>query len=641
MELKRVLGRLAPRWPVLIIAGLVGAIGAFLYVQQRNSEVEPVYRAEAVVAIPVATEEGDPRETSSSAVSDELAAALELAKSVNQEELFKPNRFISGDTETNSLVFGAITGSEESAIVSATTMRSIYVAADPAFDVDAELAAKLDEAGTIADRLEELIPVTPAPVVTTPEEAAAAETELTVLQARESAITGQISELNETKIDSTDSEEIAGIDADIAELETELIALRVILIPLENAAEEAAEEAAAPETEDGAGGTEYPDLPIQDQWSIQALEDRLAELETESAPLIVANVTGAEIELPEVEVVDESPVVTPAWLGLVVGFIAGAVLWSAIILAFDRVRGVIWQAGDIKHVAVLTEGPAVGMEAPDLTDLERHRRKRSVQAIRSAIIGAGRLGEGTIVGFAAPPSTDPDVRDELAHDVAASVAAVGRSVLVVDLGFTGNTIMGPTYDRSGLRELFDSVGGDEATIRELATNAIHSAERRSNGLDVLTADADVIDPADILAGRPLTELLHQARELYDIVLVIQPTTTVNAGAGVDAYLQQQVVVSTRGKTRVSELNAVTIPRDAAHVQLVGTAILVPDPSDRPRSSGIAGGYDAGGEGPRSNRKVTSAIKRQRQEGSVDRLRSLESYSVEESAMLQSSESDRQ
>jgi hypothetical protein len=40
MELKRVMGRLAPRWPVLIIAGLIGAIAAFIFVGQRNSEVE-------------------------------------------------------------------------------------------------------------------------------------------------------------------------------------------------------------------------------------------------------------------------------------------------------------------------------------------------------------------------------------------------------------------------------------------------------------------------------------------------------------------------------------------------------------------------------------------------------------------------
>jgi hypothetical protein len=251
-----------------------------------------------------------------------------------------------------------------------------------------------------------------------------------------------------------------------------------------------------------------------------------------------------------------------------------------VLLGFDRMRGIVWQAGDIKNVSVLAEGPAISMNDRDATDLELQRRKRSVQAVRSAIIGAGRLGQGTIVGFASPPSTDPDVRDDLARDVGASLSAVGRSVLMVDLGFTGPPR--PRYRRKRAEgQLFHSVVDDENTIRERAAAAIDSADRRAPGLDVLTADSDVIDPADILAGRPLTELLNQARDQYDVVLVIQPTTTVNSGAGVDAYLQQQVIVCTRGKTRVSELNTIAIPRDAAHVQLVGAAILVPYSGDRP------------------------------------------------------------
>lgn len=640
MELKRVMGRLAPRWPVLLIAGLIGAIAAFIFVQQRNSEVEPVYSATATVDIPVAEEGGDGRGGSGSDLSEELAAALDLAKTVNEPELrMKEIRFVEADSENNALTFGAIEETEEAAIVAATSMRSAYVAADPSFDVNAELKAKLDEASLIAGRLDELIPEDVPPVIPTPEEAAAAETQLTLLQSRESALVNEISELNTTKLDTTDDEEIANIDEEIAGLEAELLALRVVLIPLEEAAEAAAAVAAEPEAADTTGQETYPDLPIEDQWTIQALSERLTTLQTESAELIVASVTGAEISLPEPEVVDESPSVTPTWLGLLVGFIAGAVLWAAVILGFDRMRGIVWQGGDIKAIPVLAEGPAVAMSYADLTDLERHRRKRSVQAIRSAIIGAGRLGEGTIVGFASPPSTEPYVRDELAHDVAASVAAVGRSVLVVDLGFEASSMIGPQRDRSGLRELFDSVGSDEAVIREKAAGAIASAERRGQGLDVLTADSDVIDPADILAGRPLTELLNQARDRYDIVLIIQPTTTVNSGAGVDAYLQQQVIVCTRGKTRVSEVNSLAIKRDAGHVQLVGAAILVPESSvDRSRRP-VA--MTDEGELVEGQRRQTSKIRRiggeRTNEASLDRIRSLENYSVEESAMLQSSE----
>ncbi len=642
MELKRVMGRLAPRWPVLIIAGLIGAIAAFVFVGQRNAEVEPVYSAEATVTLPT-IEVADARGPAN-AVSGELSTALELAKTVNETELRRDNRFVEADGETNTLIFEAIETTEEAAISGAQAMRQAYVDEDPAFDVNAELEKKLAEASLISGRVDELIPEKPAPVLPPIEESAAAAAQLSVLQSQRGALEAKIAELQDTRLDAA-SEDIAGIDASIERFRGDLATLLVQLRPLEDAAAAEAAEAVAGAAEGTDQAPDYGDLPLADQWSIQALEARLNDLQIESASLIVASVTGTGIVLPDAEVVDESPSVTPAWLGLVVGFLAGIVLWSAVLLGFDRMRGIVWQGGDIKNVSVLAEGPALPMNALNATDLELHRRKRSVQAVRSAIIGAGRLGQGTIVGFASPPSTDPDVRDDLARDVSASLSAVGRSVLVVDLGFTG-TAPARSTDGSGLRALFQSVTDDENTIREKAAAAIDSADRRAPGLDVLTADSDVIDPADILAGRPLTELLNQAREQYDVVLVIQPTTTVTSGAGVDAYLQQQVIVCTRGKTRVSELQTIAIPRDAAHVQMVGAAILVPYPGDRLRrpedidDQGQSEQYAASGTDGGAG-KLPSKLKRlgpnERGQGdpSRERLRALDSYSVEETALLQS------
>ncbi|MDH3464005.1 MAG: hypothetical protein OEM32_10320, partial [Acidimicrobiia bacterium] len=117
MEIRRVIGRLASRWLVLVIAGLVGAIGAFVFVQQRNSEVQPVYNAQATVEVPVPVDAGggDGRGSSNS-ISDELAVALDIAKTVNQDEVRLPTRFIEAEAETNSLIFVAIEDTELSAI---------------------------------------------------------------------------------------------------------------------------------------------------------------------------------------------------------------------------------------------------------------------------------------------------------------------------------------------------------------------------------------------------------------------------------------------------------------------------------------------------------------------------------------------
>ncbi len=658
MELRRVIGRLAPRWPVLVIAGLIGAVAAFAFVQRQNSEVEPVYRALAAVEVSTAAAGGDSR-GSSNVPSEELQEALELAKTVNETELARANKFVQADAASNSLVFGAIGRTEDVAIAAATSMRAVYVEADPNFDVETELAAKLAEAAIINGRLEELLPDQPTFVPPTPEERAANEARLNTLQTRETAIKAQISELETLRIDAETSAEVADLDARIEKQQENLTALLIELDPLEEqAAALAAAEAEAAAAE-AAGEDATPDiagLPLADQWAINALTDRLNTLKTESAELIVASETGASLELPGVEVTDESPSALPSWLGLVVGFIAGALIWSAVLLGFDRARGIVWQAGDVRTVPVLAEAPAAALDSRALTDMERQRRKRSVQAIRSAIIGSGEADQGSIVGFAAPASTEPGMRDALAYDVASSISTVGRSVLLVDLGFSDSSDYSfSKRDSSGLRDLFDSVTDDEETIRQRADAAIASAESRGHGLDVLVADSDVIDPADILAGRPVSELLEQGRQRYDVVIVIQPTTTVTPGTGVDAYLQQQIVVCTRGKTRVSEIAAESIQANAPHVQLVAAALLVPvSGAERARrGSGPASAQELGSRGEGSvvgmagdesgKRKVSSAIRRlgandqTPSEGTVERLRALESYSVEESALLRGTE----
>ncbi len=636
MELRRVVGRLAPRWLVLVIAGLVAAAGAFIFVQQRNGDVEPVYNAEASVEIPVAVV-SDGRGPSSD-IPPELAEALAIAEQVNEEELRRIDRFVNADAETGTLIFTAIEETQSDAIAAAVNMRALYVDADPSFDADAVLKKNLAEADIISKRLEELVP-TPAPVVEkTPEEIAVAEAQLELLNAQQAAITAKISELSSDRVETTDSGEISDIEDDLDNLKVQLEELLVILIPLQAAAEPVVVE------EDV-----EPDLPLPEKWTVAALEGRLTDLETESAALIVAGVTGADIELPDTAVTDESPNIVPIWLGIFVGFFAGVVIWSAVLIAWDRFRGVVWHTSDVKGLAVLTEGPAYSLGSDNLTDAERQRRKRSVQAIRSSIIRASREEEGVVVGFAAPSSTDSLVREDLAYDVAASVSAVGRSVLVVDLGFRPKTgletfLMG---EGGGLRELFDSVVSDEETIRNRAAAVIAAADTLSPGLDVLVADADVIDPADILAGRPLSELLDQAREGYDFVIVIQPSTSVVSGAGVDAYLQQQIIVCTRGKTSVREIEAEAIPPTAPHVQMVAVAILIPDaPSgavrnEESQSSVQSLGAQSGSSfGRHDDAEMAGAkrasVSRSVGDSKVDRIRRLESYSVDESSFIESS-----
>jgi hypothetical protein len=153
---------------------------------------------------------------------------------------------------------------------------------------------------------------------------------------------------------------------------------------------------------------------------------------------------------------------------------------------------------------------------------------------------------------------------------------VGRSVLVVDLGFTEkSTRSRHSEGMGGLRDLFESVTDDEETIRNRASAVIKAADMVATGLDVLVADPDIIDPSDLLAGRPLGELLEQARKQYDIVAVIQPSTGVGPGAVVDTHLQQQIIVCTRGRTTLSEIAREALPTTGIQNKVVGVVLVAP------------------------------------------------------------------
>lgn len=644
MKIKRVIGRLAPRWIALLLVGLVGAIGAFIVVQQRNGALVPEFVSKASVEIPIAETGADPR--SRTAIPDELAVALGMAETVNEEALKQVGNIVEIDTDAGTLVFTSTAPTEVGAIAEAVGLRAAYVAEDPVFDSDSELAKKLAEADKISTRLDELIP-DPEPVdELTAEESAIADAQLEILTARQDALNGKIGELQTNRLETEDADELDAIDEDLDKYQTQLQELLVELIPLQ-AAQDQQQQVTNDQNEDP-----YADLPIADQWSIEALQERLNTLETESSPLIVSSVTGQAIDLPDTVTSNQTPRRIPIPIAVVAGFIVGFIACSVVLVLLDRARGIVWATGDVKTLPVLTEAPGYSLGSSELTEIERQRRKKSVQAIRSAIISAANR-EGTVVGFGAPLSTDSLVREDLAYDVAASVAAVGRSVLVVDLGFREKSgletfLMG---EGGGLRELFDSVADDEETIRQRAASVIAAADNLGPGLDVLVADANVIDPADILAGRPLSELLEQGRRQYDIVIVVQPTTTIVSGAGVDAYLQQQIIVATRGKTTVSEIAAEAIPLNASHVQLVAVAIVVPDPGSNRRKGTDSSSYSQSREeapdpyyaeqpraGEEENVAAASGARRtSAPRGGTDRLRALESYSVDESAFLKASE----
>jgi hypothetical protein len=240
-------------------------------------------------------------------------------------------------------------------------------------------------------------------------------------------------------------------------------------------------------------------------------------------------------------------------------------------------RGVVWGGDDLADLVVLAKGPSGSLLAQDQSDAAREERKKVVQAARTAIMNSETAGHGSVVGFVSPPTTESLTSEALAFDVASSIGAVGRKVMVIDLAFSDQaretTAKHAEVDEA-LRLLFASGDSDLATIRSLATDVIAHAQGLTPSVAALVAESGTVDPSDILAGRPLGELVDQASLLYDFVLVVQPPRNLVPGSdSLHLLVQQQVLVATRGRTTVAELTSEVGANASGRPRILGVVLL--------------------------------------------------------------------
>jgi hypothetical protein len=553
--LASVLRGLGARWWFILAFALLGGFVAYTLVGDSNEGIEPQFRAEAVVSI--TNPEDDSREVDE-ILTEDHTVALEIANIVNATALRDQTNRISGAPEDGALTFVSMGRTAEEAATEAEEMRAAYVAADPRFGTETQLEENFAEAAVLEKRLDELTPSTTLPDIAPSEASADRSAQIAILEARVGAIQSEVNTIAAQLLDTTDSGEIAQLEARLGELQGSLTTLYTELQPLQG---------------DEVQPEEEPSVPITDTWTIQAIENRLAELQVESAGVIIDEINSSELELAEADVIDEtaSEQSLPIWL--LSGLTAGALLAAALVIIRDRSRRTIWHSRDLVGIPVIAEGPRERESVLESSPNLRRLRRKAIQTIRSAIVSSLSGTEGSVVGFVGPQTTSSRALKDLSYEVSASMAGIGRSVLIVDVGFAA--LPGDTASEggAGLTQLVGNVSDQDARIEERVTSVLDSASSMSPGLDILFADPDRVDPIDLLDGKPFKRLLERSIEVYDVVILVSPPDDIASATRITTSLQQQVIVATRGRTSLDEIEAEAILGSPSGLRLRGVVLL--------------------------------------------------------------------
>ena len=569
MELSRLRRMARARWWIILLAGLIGAAGAYAFIDVSNTNIEQKWSAVAAVEFTVADEGSGEAESTgggrsggateaAAAVGPLVEAADTLAQDANSAILEDEGGQILALPNAGRLEFLAIGANEAAALDVVDTMRENFRAVDPtALDVEAAINALVEEAARIQDQLKTYDPPQPPEA---PEIPAAVQAQIDVLGGRIAAVTADVgaiqgeiqTELAEEEPDEELlAEKQAALDFITAQL-ADLTQQQAALTPEPPEAEEFAL-TAAQELEKAAATARLQEIGVQYQ-DLLALGDGPSE---------------TAIYL-EIETTDETPAPTSPVLAGLLGLIGGFVLGFGVIIFIDRVREAVWVPGDMDKMPVLAEVP----QAAARFGGRRYRtaRQAGVRTVRSAVLGLFHAQGPSLVGFTGLGATDQGVTD-LVYDGAVSLAGVGRSVLLID----GNI--------GALASHRDLVAGGSTLADLIAQDAdnVAASGRASTVLDgtvepvpnlrVLPGDPRTVDPVDTLASKSFRELTQLAGERYDVVMVVGPSALSPFAYVMTGLVSAYVVVATMGRTRQQHIRQLATQFAGGKSRLIGAVLL--------------------------------------------------------------------
>ena len=563
-------------WWIILIAAVLGGAVAAVITSRSNQQIRRTFVASAPMEFIKLENESDDaferRLNSAKADADNVLAALGVESDSRLQ--------VTADVAAAELIFRASARQADEAEELATTFRDEYLNAEQSMTVVETISDRID---VIVERLEvlneERASLTPAPVVVEPDPEV--EVQRSLLEAVRADLQNRAEDIAVQIEDAEIAEtlgELLGTTAppegEEPDEEVDVAALQAELDTLLNALRDVEARIAELPVVDPA----MEELPLSTVDSLDelVLEQRIQDLEDEyiALSLSLQEESGQATVTGDVSVQDTTPEFQSRLTSGLTGVLVGAFLAAVAVAGFDLFRKKVWVVDDLEELSGLAEVPLRPRVVPDdrpwYTSVGPNRRRREVQTIRAALEAPMAKGPMT-VGITGLRAKSQNVQ-ELAADLATSLAVAGRSVLLIDTDFDSDTQLAE-YSPANitLTEMLVSSNGHESSAQ--FGKILAGLPEVMEGLTALPSGIGVADAADTVSSEPFRAALAAAKQQADVVLVAapaieNPTTTVVA-----QRMDYMIVAAAQGKATVLDVEDAQLDLARRQVNVIGAVIL--------------------------------------------------------------------
>lgn len=309
--------------------------------------------------------------------------------------------------------------------------------------------------------------------------------------------------------------------------------------------------------------------PEQAQRITAAITDSLIRAVPEVSPADANNQPAVRLETIAPARLPQSPIGPNTRLFAMIGTALGLVL-GIVYALFRRVLGTrLNERGD---VAAVTDAPVIGeivawrRNYTIVSTMLRSRDSRSAESFRGLAASLKYVAVDRDLRVVMTTSSAPhEGKSSVSIGLAAALAESGHPVLVIDADLRRSTI-------ASQLQLEGSVGVTSILIGDATFDeAVQRSE--SMGIDIIAGGAPAPNPGQLLSSHRVRELVEQARERYEYVIIDSAPALVVADALWLADLADGVIVVARsGTTRRKQLTATLAALKSTHKDVVGIVL---------------------------------------------------------------------
>jgi len=586
MNLNRFMRIMRARWWALVIVALVSIWVASQMTNFRNG-MEPEF--EALADITFLQQLG---EVDESGALLRLENAESLALEVNAVQLAErlhplapwETSAILRDDRTKQLKFIGRGSTASEAIETAETLRAAFLAQEPftgVLNIESQLKTLSARITQLRTFIAEAVEVPPEPLPLEPD--LVAEANLQALQAQIEALRASYNSLSVELLDPI-LRTTAVIEAERNAVLQALVALQLQLQSLcvDNDSRVCQPLALTPEQ-----ATTDPSFGFSVENLEQDLELRFWQIEANQLEEAYRELFLRKVELDTIATVDETvlrdstlipvnPVANQA-LALVAGLLVGVLG----LMVADRIRKPIWSAVEVDSRATLPEIAPRGWATPSgpwYTTTGPGERKSGIQALRAFVEGLN-ADNGVAVGIVGLAVHPEDIQ-ELAADLASSVAVSGHRALLIDANFEhpADLIEFPSNATNLSAILRTAANDSEAELRDRLQRVFEVDNQTASGFHALPAGGPSHDAPDLLSKRGFGVLLAVAKTSFDVVIVSGADLASPITQVLSQRLDSLLFLGSAGHTLESTFAATKREFMDRRAQVAGMALLTRRPT---------------------------------------------------------------